>query len=69
MLNDEEAFLLTKKDTIESAAIALSKLGPEPLEEEFTGTYLHSKAKSRKITIKQFIMNAYVVVGVGNIYA
>lgn len=47
----------------------LSKLGPEPLEEEFTGTYLHSKAKSRKITIKQFIMNAYVVVGVGNIYA
>jgi len=47
----------------------LKQLGPEPLEEKFTGSYLHSKAKNRKITIKQFIMNAHIVVGVGNIYA
>jgi formamidopyrimidine-DNA glycosylase len=47
----------------------LNKLGPEPLEDEFTGTHLHHLAKGRKVTIKTFIMNAHIVVGVGNIYA
>ncbi|MDE0742470.1 MAG: bifunctional DNA-formamidopyrimidine glycosylase/DNA-(apurinic or apyrimidinic site) lyase [Woeseiaceae bacterium] len=47
----------------------LNKLGPEPLESMFTGTYLWEKARKRKVTIKQFIMNAQIVVGVGNIYA
>jgi len=44
-------------------------LGPEPLSELFTGKYLHGKAKGKKIAIKQLIMNAKLVVGVGNIYA
>ena len=47
----------------------LNKLGPEPLESEFTAAYLWEKANKRKVTIKQFIMNAQIVVGVGNIYA
>lgn len=47
----------------------LAKLGPEPLGEEFDGEYLWRKSRGRKISIKQFIMNAQVVVGVGNIYA
>jgi formamidopyrimidine-DNA glycosylase len=47
----------------------LNKLGPEPLENLFTGNYLWSKACKRKVSIKQFIMNAQIVVGVGNIYA
>ena len=47
----------------------LKHLGPEPLGEEFSGEYLHSKSKNRNIPIKQFIMNAQIVVGVGNIYA
>lgn len=47
----------------------LAKLGPEPLSDEFDGDYLWRKSRGRKVSIKQFIMNAQVVVGVGNIYA
>ena len=47
----------------------LRKLGPEPLDEQFNGDYLHVLARGRRVTIKQFLMNASVVVGVGNIYA
>lgn len=44
-------------------------LGPEPLEDNFTADYLLSKAKKRTCSIKSFIMNSHIVVGVGNIYA
>jgi formamidopyrimidine-DNA glycosylase len=47
----------------------LKHLGPEPLSEDFTADYLLLKAKARKVSIKKFIMDGKVVVGVGNIYA
>lgn len=47
----------------------LCSLGPEPLGDEFDGDYLWRLSRGRKISVKQFIMNAQVVVGVGNIYA
>lgn len=47
----------------------LSKLGPEPLTDDFSHGYLYKLAKGRKTPIKTFIMNNPVVVGVGNIYA
>ena len=47
----------------------LSKLGPEPLSDEFTHEYLYAKSKNRKVPIKTFLMNNHIVVGVGNIYA
>jgi formamidopyrimidine-DNA glycosylase len=47
----------------------LKSLGPEPLSDEFDGHYLWGRARGRRLSIKQFIMNAHVVVGVGNIYA
>lgn len=47
----------------------LRDLGPEPLEEEFSGEYLREVARGRRVSIKQFLMNASVVVGVGNIYS
>lgn len=47
----------------------LSRLGPEPLGVTFDGDYLWRRARGRSVTIKQFIMNAEIVVGVGNIYA
>ncbi|MEM7282769.1 MAG: bifunctional DNA-formamidopyrimidine glycosylase/DNA-(apurinic or apyrimidinic site) lyase, partial [Pseudomonadota bacterium] len=47
----------------------LAKLGPEPLGPFFTGALLYAKARGRKTTIKQFIMDGRIVVGVGNIYA
>ncbi|CAA6801947.1 MAG: Formamidopyrimidine-DNA glycosylase (EC [uncultured Thiotrichaceae bacterium] len=45
------------------------KLGPEPLGDEFTVDTLFEASRNRKVTVKQLIMDGYVVVGVGNIYA
>ena len=47
----------------------LKSLGPEPLGDEFDAKYLWGKSRGRRVSVKQFIMNAQVVVGVGNIYA
>lgn len=47
----------------------LSNLGPEPLSSQFSGRFLHHATRSRKTPIKNLIMDAKVVVGVGNIYA
>jgi formamidopyrimidine-DNA glycosylase len=47
----------------------LAHLGPEPLSEAFDADYLYARSRKRSVAIKQFIMNAEVVVGVGNIYA
>jgi formamidopyrimidine-DNA glycosylase len=47
----------------------IRSLGPEPLSEDFNCDYLFECSRGRKVSIKQFIMNGHVVVGVGNIYA
>lgn len=47
----------------------LAKLGPEPLSDAFDEDYLFKQSRSRKVNVKVFIMNAHIVVGVGNIYA
>ncbi len=47
----------------------LRHLGPEPLTEEFDGEYLKSLANKRRVCVKSLLMDASVVVGVGNIYA
>ena len=47
----------------------LAHLGPEPLERTFTGKYLYQQAQGRRIAVKNYIMDAHQVVGVGNIYA
>ncbi len=47
----------------------LKDLGPEPLEAGFTVAYLKARCEGRKAAIKLVIMDAKVVVGVGNIYA
>ena len=47
----------------------LNSLGPEPLSDDFYPEYLWTQSRSRRVSIKQFIMNAHIVVGVGNIYA
>jgi formamidopyrimidine-DNA glycosylase len=47
----------------------LRSLGPEPLEQGFDGDYLYRISRGRKASVKPFLMDAHVVVGVGNIYA
>lgn len=47
----------------------LQDLGPEPLSDDFDGGYLYQRSRKRQVSIKAFIMDSKVVVGVGNIYA
>lgn len=44
-------------------------LGPEPLGGEFTAEYLTGCCKKRKSPVKQVLMDASIVAGIGNIYA
>lgn len=48
----------------------MKKVGPEPLEDEFTGDVLFERLQRRKnSTIKAAILDQTVLAGVGNIYA
>ena len=47
----------------------LANLGPEPLSEDFDGDYLWRKSRGRSASVKIFLMDQNIVVGVGNIYA
>ncbi len=47
----------------------LRSLGPEPLLDGFDGAYLYRETRHRTAPIKTVIMDAHLVVGVGNIYA
>jgi formamidopyrimidine-DNA glycosylase len=47
----------------------LRALGPEPLSAAFDTDYLYRRTRRRRVAIKQLLMNAPIVVGVGNIYA
>ena len=47
----------------------LADLGPEPLSPDFDGNALHAALRGRRTALKPVLMDARVVVGVGNIYA
>ena len=47
----------------------LQKLGPEPLSEEFSLSYLVAKLASRRRLIKTLLLDQAIVAGIGNIYA
>ena len=47
----------------------LAKLGVEPLGDQFSPEFLYRATRGRDVGIKQLLMNAHVVVGIGNIYA
>ncbi|HKL24912.1 MAG TPA: bifunctional DNA-formamidopyrimidine glycosylase/DNA-(apurinic or apyrimidinic site) lyase [Desulfuromonadales bacterium] len=47
----------------------LRGLGPEPLGDDFSAGSLWARSRGRKVAVKPFLMDAAVVVGVGNIYA
>ena len=47
----------------------LAELAPEPFDDSFDGEYLWRITRRRRVAIKQLVMNAKLVVGVGNIYA
>lgn len=47
----------------------LAGLGPEPFSDRFNPDYLYAASRGRRVAVKPFLMDAHVVVGVGNIYA
>jgi formamidopyrimidine-DNA glycosylase len=47
----------------------LCDLGPEPFDPKFDADYLYERARGRRGAVKNFLMDAHIVVGVGNIYA
>jgi formamidopyrimidine-DNA glycosylase len=47
----------------------IARLGVEPLSPGFSGAWLHAATRRRRTGIKGLLMNAAIVVGVGNIYA
>lgn len=60
------------------ASKLLVHLGPEPIETPeldydseivFDGAYLYERSRGKTSSVKTFIMDSHVVVGVGNIYA
>jgi formamidopyrimidine-DNA glycosylase len=44
-------------------------LGPEPLSTDFSPTYMQERGRKLWKPVKNFLMDASIVVGVGNIYA
>jgi formamidopyrimidine-DNA glycosylase len=47
----------------------IAHLGVEPLTEDFNAISLHALCKGKLSAIKQVLMDAHLIVGIGNIYA
>jgi len=71
VFNDTRRFgLITFSDVANlNSHKLIANLGLEPLEEEFNGDALYSILQKKQTPIKNTIMDASLVVGVGNIYA
>ncbi len=46
----------------------LNKLGPEPMDEEFTASYLYERCQKTTRVIKNVLLDQTIVAGLGNIY-
>jgi formamidopyrimidine-DNA glycosylase len=53
---------------VEDATMVMEKLGPEPLDAEFTPAVLRERARRRSAPIKSVILDQTVVAGMGNLY-
>jgi len=56
-------------DKLPQTHTLLASLGPEPLSDDFNAEYLFKQTRKRRCCIKNLIMDAHIVAGVGNIYA
>lgn len=69
--NDPRRFglmLVIPKAAIDSHRL-FARLGPDPFAAEFTAEYLHATTRGSKRPVKNMLMDARVVTGIGNIYA
>jgi formamidopyrimidine-DNA glycosylase len=54
---------------VDDEKLVTSRLGPEPLGEEFTPAYLYSILKRRSAPVKAVLLDQAAIAGIGNIYA
>lgn len=54
---------------VDDPGIVTSKLGPEPLSDEFTAEYLRAVLKRRTAPVKAVLLDQEAIAGIGNIYA
>jgi len=67
--NDQRRFGAVLWTTAPDTHPLLAELGPEPLSADFNADYLYKRLNNRQVPLKSAIMDAKLVVGVGNIYA
>nr|VFK65598.1 MAG: DNA-(apurinic or apyrimidinic site) lyase [Candidatus Kentron sp. UNK]VFK71586.1 MAG: DNA-(apurinic or apyrimidinic site) lyase [Candidatus Kentron sp. UNK] len=60
------AILWTEEAPLTHARLAA--LGPEPLEDGFSGAWLFKVSRNRRVAIKCLLMDGGIVAGLGNIY-
>ncbi len=53
----------------EQPPLSLLKIGPEPLEPEFTAAVLKNRFGRRNLAVKKALLNQEIIAGIGNIYA
>lgn len=54
---------------VDSAEEVVGKLGPEPLDEQFTAEQLAERLEGRKRALKPLLLDQTIIAGIGNIYA
>ncbi|MBG7617526.1 MAG: DNA-formamidopyrimidine glycosylase [Chloroflexi bacterium] len=58
-----------KMKLVKDAASIIGKLGPEPLEDNFTPAVLKERLAGRKAPLKAVLLEQNVIAGIGNMYA
>lgn len=61
------ALLWTRSDPAQHPLLKF--LGPEPMESAFNEDYLFRATRKRRVAMRDLLLNAHIVAGVGNIYA
>ncbi|AFY39026.1 DNA-(apurinic or apyrimidinic site) lyase [[Leptolyngbya] sp. PCC 7376] len=54
---------------VRTVITGLTRLGVEPLSDDFTVDYLRDKCKNRQRPMKTFLLDQAIIAGLGNIYA
>lgn len=61
--------ILSPAEVLHREQIFFKTSGLEPFDQNFTEDYVQKLAKGKGVSVKQFLMNSQIVVGIGNIYA
>lgn len=56
-------------DLVNNPDLVLGKLGPEPLEDDFTPDVLQELLNGRSRAVKPLLLDQHLIAGIGNIYA